>query len=460
MTARALVGLVAALVVAATRADAQPAGDVRAPLLIPGPDAPSLTQLRRALRDAARARCGSGCALSGVTALGRELARNVTLAAGPTALRVGAQPIGPALVLTLEGTRELRTPRWLGDVAVRLPVFPWARRVPLDAELRARVRPRPPLRRDDVRVERLALPAALCSPRGARSHLGPCVLALGTPPAASGSWPTGVLAATGEGLWDLAFGPRRMRVRQRVSRPRQPRGTTVARRPLVVVDPRPWSAPGVLPGPPARDPAVWMRARWQADAEPVVLSTRGERLTPGPDPCPPGTLPLVDACAEPVDARDYYASTLRTREGLDPPLAAPSSFLARAVLSLRRTHGRVDRVEAIVTPRGRLVVRTGVGSSAATHGIAGVGSALALGDVDGDGLAELLVSAGTPAGEGDRLRLLRVREDGALRRVWESDRLAGSVFVAGAVDGDGDGLPELLAVEERPGARARLWRIR
>jgi hypothetical protein len=34
------------------------------------------------------------------------------------------------------------------------------------------------------------------------------------------------------------------------------------------------------------------------------------------------------------------------------------------------------------------------------------------------------------------------------------------VLVAGAADVDGDGTDELLAIEERPGAPARLWVVR
>jgi hypothetical protein len=84
-------------------------------------------------------------------------------------------------------------------------------------------------------------------------------------------------------------------------------------------------------------------------------------------------------------------------------------------------------------------------------------------DADVDGRVEMLVASPNAVGEGDRLELLRVRESGAIVSVWSSTPLAGSVLLAAAADVDGDGLEELMAVEEpAPGedGEAHLWIVR
>lgn len=174
--------------------------------------------------------------------------------------------------------------------------------------------------------------------------------------------------------------------------------------------------------------------------------------------CPPGAYPLADACAMPVDARDYFASELLSRTGHVAPARAPTSFYSRARQTLHRADGTLGDVEAVVTPRGRLAVRT----DDRVVGVMGHGAALGLADVDGDGQSELLASSDRLAGEGDELHLFRVRADGGLRALWRSEPLDGSVLVAGAGDLDVDGAPELLAIEEPrdPNERATLWVVR
>ncbi len=173
------------------------------------------------------------------------------------------------------------------------------------------------------------------------------------------------------------------------------------------------------------------------------------------DPCPAGAHALPDACAMPVDGRDYFASDLLSRVGSPPPQRASTSFYQRQARWIRRPDGAADFVEVVVTPRGRLVSRTGENAV----GLAGYGAGVGMADVDRDGNAELIGASSNLIGSGDQLRVLRIMRNGALRRLWQSEPIEGSVLVGGQGDLDGDALPELLAIEEHEG-RARLWVVR
>ncbi|NOY90732.1 MAG: hypothetical protein GXP55_05930 [Deltaproteobacteria bacterium] len=165
---------------------------------------------------------------------------------------------------------------------------------------------------------------------------------------------------------------------------------------------------------------------------------------------------LGDACALLVQGRDYFASQLRAlpaEQGVRAePAPAASSFYVRRVRSFALPDGARARVEALVNPSGRLL--TSVESRAAS--LLGVGAALALGDLDGDGEPELLTSTATAP---ERLQLFRLRlRDGRITRLYRSPVLDGRVMVAGAGDLDGDGDDELFAIEEPTGhGSARLW---
>ncbi|HJL02151.1 MAG TPA: VCBS repeat-containing protein [Polyangiaceae bacterium LLY-WYZ-15_(1-7)] len=238
-----------------------------------------------------------------------------------------------------------------------------------------------------------------------------------------------------------ARGRPRLRLVERQAVPESPRPGVAARRPFgtLVAEDR-----GALAR--LRDQSAPFRIRWEGAL----------RLTPADDPCPPGAHPLRDACAVPVDGRDYYASELVARVGQPTPPRAPTSFYARVHAPVLRRDGRREAVEVVVTPRGRLVARTGDRAV----GLGGYGAAIGVADADQDGALELLASSERALGEGDALQVLRVREDGGLRSVWREEGLAGSVMVAGAGDLDGDGVPALLAIEERPDETAVLWVVR
>lgn len=201
-----------------------------------------------------------------------------------------------------------------------------------------------------------------------------------------------------------------------------------------------------------------VRTSEHASAIAIRLEDTGPEITPISSYCPPNGFPQDDGCARRTPGRDVFESVLDGTPGAPPPPPASAPFYARRVRHVRQATGELVRYEVTVSAAGRLAVRTPKGRSAA----AGYGAALALADVDADGLPEVLASSADPVGQGDRLTVLRIRPDGSLVIVWSSERLAGSVLVAGSADVDGDGLEELLAIEEPANGdtNARLWVVR
>ncbi len=356
---------------------------------------------------------------------------------------------GPPLVVSAEVVR--RGIRVELSLATRLQDRSWVRRlfvaaspatvrvvqVPLDASLRRYV----------AGIARLtnAGVVAIATPLPARGYLAAQVVNL------DGEGPEElVLLRDGDvEVFRVAPGARavpRMRRIARVPLPRSPRpghGT-----------PRPF---GTLSVDTAPDGSVSLLARVRSRASVTRIHMRdGEvEATEATDPCPALGHPLEDACAVPVDARDYFASELMARVGHSTPPRAPTSFLSRRLAQVVRADGTTDRVEAVVTPRGRLVVQTGTRAV----GVAGHGAAFGMADLDDDGMLELLASSAAPIGEPDRLTLYRVTDAGGMRTLWRSDPIAGSVLVGTHGDLDGDGRPELFAIEE--GAEGtQLWWVR
>ncbi|MBX3248644.1 MAG: VCBS repeat-containing protein [Myxococcales bacterium] len=309
-------------------------------------------------------------------------------------------------------------------------------RVPLDAELRRYVAPLPALTETTLVARSYSLPA--------RGYVALAVVEL------AGDGPAELVLLREDGVVEAhqlgadATGRVRLRRRGEARLPSAARPGVGAPRAFGVL-----TVDGATALASLRDREGTFRIARQGDALTVAPVADGL--------CPPGSQALADACAAPVDGRDYYASVLLARVGEASPARAPTSFYARARRAVRRVDGVEADVEAVVTPRGRIVVRTGD----RVVGLGGYGAAIGLADVDHDGQAEVLTSSDALVGEGDQLRLLRVRADGALRAVWQSEPLEGSVLVAGAGDLDADGVEELLAIEEPRGeGRATLWVVR
>ncbi|MFT5354887.1 MAG: hypothetical protein ACI9KE_002100 [Polyangiales bacterium] len=319
---------------------------------------------------------------------------------------------GATLVAELSVRRSYS---WLWRFFGFAPTIP-AVRVTLDAELRTYVAQRPMLRRGAVVARSLVLPG--------RGYTG---------------------IASDDGLVLLAA-PQELRTMRYAVR----RG-----RPVLVGEER-----LTVPPPPqgrrdtfsrTSDGFFWHRG---GSLQEVRLSPLG--LDAVNSPCEEGAFPFADACAYWAIGRDYFDSRLATRANMVPPERAPMSFYTRSRRVVRRVDGSADPVEVVVSPRGRIVARTGSRSV----GVAGYGAALASADIDQDGSLEVFASLDSPVGEGDRLHIIRVRPDGSLIRIWMSEPVEGSILLATAADLDADGFEEFVAVEEVEGENARLWIVR
>jgi hypothetical protein len=172
--------------------------------------------------------------------------------------------------------------------------------------------------------------------------------------------------------------------------------------------------------------------------------------------CGENGFPLEDGCAQRVVGRDFYQAELTALPGREVPLAAVSGFYSRVHARVIAPTGESADMEVVVTPRGRLGSR----ADQLRNGIAGYGAALGLADLDQDGAPEVLTSDPSAPGEPDRLHLLRLRRDAALVAVWSSEPLAGAIWVAGSGDVDGDGIDELVAIEEPASGPSLMWIVR
>lgn len=186
-------------------------------------------------------------------------------------------------------------------------------------------------------------------------------------------------------------------------------------------------------------------------------------------PCADPRFPMQGGCAALVVGRDFFDEELT---GHDAPWdEASAHFYAYAFGSYPARDGTTTDYEAVVSTRGRLALRMRHTApregqdpeiTDRSVGAVGYGLALAMGDLDLDGTAELLVSHAAPAGGGDQLTLMRALPRGAVRVMWRGDAIGGSVWLATSADADGDGRPEMLAIEEPSAGRGRaaLWIVR
>ncbi len=339
---------------------------------------------------------------------------------------------GPALVLEGSAVRTRDETR---------VSEPFAARVPLDAALRRHVGFPPLLADDAVTARSFPLPG-----------LGYVALAVGDLDADGRAE---IVAARPDEVHVLRVEGRRLTRVARAAFPRVPRSPTPPRRTVGTA-----RVDGDRALVRVSDHAVGLSVRIEDGALRVELAD---------GPCEADRFPMPGGCAHLVTGRDFFDPTLTHHTA--SVAAAPAHFYAYAWARYEaRERGGAD-FEAIVLPSGRVSVR--VRAEVAREGAApqieeraaamlGYGTALAMGDLDLDGSAELLVSHASPPGTGDQLSLLRVLPRGTLRVMWRSERLPGSVWVAAGGDTDGDGAPELLAIEEPADGRGRaaLWLVR
>ena len=165
------------------------------------------------------------------------------------------------------------------------------------------------------------------------------------------------------------------------------------------------------------------------------------------------------------------------RDGLVGPAGWPTAFAAvvaldgtlslwrRAVCgtAYRDAHAGAELAESAKPPTetatdcpmpAQLVYR-GTGGQGS---MGGVGTALAVADLDRDGYAEVAVTAALPPGDGDRVTVLSWRPSG-LVTLFER-RFLGGVTALVAGDFDGDGGEDLVAIVRLWGSnRSDVWRL-
>jgi hypothetical protein len=95
---------------------------------------------------------------------------------------------------------------------------------------------------------------------------------------------------------------------------------------------------------------------------------------------------------------------------------------------------------------------------AATYQYKDVGVAFDIADVDRDGTPEVIISSASAPGDADAVRVIALGSPG--NKVTFKKTFNGGVAGVTAADGDGDGVPEVIAVVRLAGAtRVDVWRL-
>ena len=152
------------------------------------------------------------------------------------------------------------------------------------------------------------------------------------------------------------------------------------------------------------------------------------------------------------------ASLADVLEPVPDPVARPRSPREFVAFASAPRPGRVAHAwvsgDGVLTPLGP-------GLEPAGPPLEGVGSGVALADVDGDGEPEVVASS-PEAGATDRVRVLRVNAGASASPptvVLESAPVPGSILAAAAADLTGDGIDDAVVAAVLPGGGSELWLV-
>jgi len=144
---------------------------------------------------------------------------------------------------------------------------------------------------------------------------------------------------------------------------------------------------------------------------------------------------------------------------------AAALYGARCRTDLTDPAGRPLRVRAELSITGVLDVTVEVCDAsgracrpAGAHQYRDVGVAFEIADVDRDGTPDVVVSSASAPGDADTVRVIALGSPGS--RPTYKKPFNGGVAAIAVADGDGDGVPEVVAVVRLAGAtRVDLWRL-
>jgi hypothetical protein len=166
-----------------------------------------------------------------------------------------------------------------------------------------------------------------------------------------------------------------------------------------------------------------------------------------------GALPLVPG-RNVFDGRGYELERDRGGEG-----AASHAFPPESVAATCAGEARDDRYTGNVAADGRFALARYAGPVLAT--VTGVGAAIALADLDGDHLPELVASAPRPPGDGDQLTIYGFTDAPKPTVLWRSEPLSGGIVAVTTGDTDGDGVNDVIFAARLLGAtRTDAWIVR
>lgn len=166
-----------------------------------------------------------------------------------------------------------------------------------------------------------------------------------------------------------------------------------------------------------------------------------------------GAMPLAPG-RNVFDGRGYWLERDGASEG-----AAIHAFPPESVAATCASEARDDVHTGQVAADGSFSLAPYARPALAT--VPGVGTAIALADLDGDHLPELAASAYRAPGDGDQLTIYGFTDSKKPTALWKSDVLSGGIVAVAVGDTDGDGAPDVVFAARLLGAtRTDVWIVR